>query len=127
MALEKLLKLWQEESGKGLLKALSEKRKHARLVYPAAMRPVLEVSGGKMEVLNISEKGMKILNFQEDSLARNIHGTVRFSSGMTIDVTGKLVWQHKKEVGMLVTRIPRSVILDEVRELLRLLSKDDPE
>jgi PilZ domain-containing protein len=127
MDLEKLLKRWQKKNRKGVLEKNSEKRKHIRLVFSPENRPRLKVKDHWMEVLNISERGMKILNQGRVKLGLNVLGTVVFSSKKSFEVTGKIVWQHKKEIGMFVSIIPESIILDEVRALLREMPKEADE
>jgi PilZ domain-containing protein len=124
MNLENLLKRWQTKSRKGVLKKGAEKRQHIRLVFSPGKRPRLRVKDHWMEVLNISEKGMKILSQGKVKLGLNVFGTVVFSSKKSFEVTGKIVWQHKKEIGMFVSVIPESIILDEVRGILREMPKE---
>lgn len=125
MAVDKLLKRWQEKTRKRIIKKGADKRKHIRLVYPPEKRPRLRIKDHWLEVLNISEKGLKILNQDNVRLGMNVFGTVLFSSKKSYDVTGKIIWQHKKEIGVLVSKIPESVILEEVRMLLRELPNKD--
>ena len=122
MVLEKLLKIWQEKSKKGFLKDRAEKRKFIRLEYPPVRRPTLIVQEHELEVLNISEQGVEILNQKQIKLSKNVAGKVVFRSGSSIELTGKIVWQHENELGLFVAQIPRPVILEEVRALLREMS-----
>ena len=115
MALKKLLNRWQGENKyKGV-----EKRKSIRVVYPPNKRPRLKIRDHLLEVINISEKGMKVLNYKQQEFGKKVSGTVAFSNGESIDITGKIVWKHGKEIGLFTTPIPRSVIMEEVRNLLR--------
>ena len=122
MALEKLLKIWREKTKTGIPKVGKERREFIRLVYPPHTRPVFKVKERELEVLDISEKGMKILNSRQIKFGKNVYGTLYFSSGKTINLTGKIVWQHETELGLFMTQIPRFIILDEVRSLLRAMS-----
>jgi hypothetical protein len=122
MVLEKLLKRWQEISKPGVHRERAEKRKYIRMAYPPNRRPVLQVKDHQLEVLNISEKGLKIFNHKQAKLSKNISGNVVFSSGKSIELLGKIAWEHQNELGLFVTQVPRSVIMDEVRALLRDMS-----
>ena len=122
MVLERLLKLWREKSKIGLPKDGVDRRKFIRIVYPPAKRPRLKVKEHELEVLDISEEGMRILNYRQIKIGGKIFGTVFFSSGKSKELTGKIVWQHENELGLFATQIPRSVILEEVRALLREMS-----
>ena len=122
MVLEKLLKIWQEKCKKGILTDGIEKRKFIRLAYPPVRRPTLKVQEHELEVLNISEQGVEILNQKQIKLSKNVAGKVVFRSGSSIELIGKIVWQHENELGLFVTQIPRSVILEEIRALLREMS-----
>ncbi|MFH2218497.1 MAG: PilZ domain-containing protein [Pseudomonadota bacterium] len=97
----------------------SERRKHARLVYPPERRPRLKVREHEMEVIEISEEGMRFLNYPQKKVGEKIAGTVMLISGKSQEVVGKIVWHYEKELGLLMTRIPRDLIMEEIRVLLR--------
>ena len=122
MAIEKLLKLWQKKSGKGILRKSIEKREFIRMYYPPTRRPTLFVKEHKFEVLNISEQGLEILNQRQIKLSKNIAGTVVFSSNKSLELIGKIVWKHENELGIFAASVPRSLILEEVRGLLKEVS-----
>ena len=122
MALEKLLKIWQGKTKTGMPKNKVERRKDIRLVYSPTFRPVLKIKKRTLEVLDISEKGMKILNYKQFQLGEQVSGTAVFSSGKKIELIGKIKWQLKDQFGIFVTRIPKSVILEEVQMLLKQMS-----
>lgn len=96
-----------------------ERRKFARLVYSSNKRPKLKVRGQEMEVIDISEKGLKILKGQQTKIGDCVHGTTELLSGKSLDITGKIVWEHGNEVGLLITKIPESIIVEEIRSILR--------
>jgi len=85
---------------------------------------MLKVQEHELEVLNISEQGVKILNQKQTKLSKNVSGNVVFSSGKSIELIGKIAWQFENELGLFVTQIPRSVIVEEVRALLREMSSE---
>jgi len=121
MGLDKLLRRWQEKNATGLRTEDIERRKFVRLEYAPGTRPVLQVDDRKLEILTISEKGMKILNTRRQEFGEMISGTVIFSSGHTLSVTGRIVWQHKEELGLFISVIPQSIILAEVKALLKIM------
>ena len=125
MALERLLQLWQGKTKKMIPKDGAEKREFMRLAYPSDRRPTLKVQEHELEVLDISEQGIKILDDKQIELNESISGSVVFSSGISLELTGKIKWQHENKLGLFVTPIPRSIILDEVRALLQEMSKDN--
>lgn len=127
MLLERLLKLWQETCKIGFPKDGVDRRKFIRIVYPPSTRPRLKVKEHELEVLDISEEGMRILNYRQIKIRGKIFGTVFFSSGKSKELTGKIVWQHENEIGLFITHISRSTLLDEVRALLRKMSNKTDE
>jgi hypothetical protein len=103
----------------------SERRSFARLVYPPNKRPILKIRDNELEIINISEEGLKFLNFMQREFGEKISGTVIFSNGKSIDVIGKIIWEHGNEFGMLVVRIKRNIIIEEIRALLREEGKNE--
>lgn len=73
----------------------------------------------KLEVIDISERGMKLLNYRQHRIDQNIQGTVELLSGISIDVAGKIAWQFRNELGLFITHIPRTIIEEERYALLR--------
>lgn len=73
----------------------------------------------KLEVIDISERGMKFLNYRQHRIDQNIQGTVELLSGISIDVAGKIAWQFRNELGLFITHIPRTIIEEERYALLR--------
>ena len=115
MLIKKLLEQWR---GKDTYDG-PEKRKFARLVYPPEKRPKLLVREYELEVIDISEGGMKLLNYMRRDFGRQIFGTVALLSGKSMEISGKIVWQYNNEFGLLIARIPRSIIIEEIRTLLQ--------
>ena len=118
MDTKELMERFERLQGKGKYDG-PEKRKFARLIYPPQKRPMLKYRNYKLEILDISERGMKILNYKQHEIDQNIQGTVKLLSGMSIDVVGKLAWQYKNELGLFTTQIPRNIIEEERYALLR--------
>jgi len=96
-----------------------EKREYARLVYPSMMRPKLKVSENEMDVIDISEKGIKFRKAEHQKIAECINGTAVLLSGKSIVISGKIVWEHDNEIGLLTTQIKESIIIEEIRTVLR--------
>ena len=63
-----------------------EKRKYIRLLYPPQKRPVLKVGNYKVEVVDISEGGLKIFNYMQHKFGPNIQGMIVFLSGASYEV-----------------------------------------
>jgi hypothetical protein len=121
MDIKGLLEWWQ---GKDKYDG-SERRSFARLVYPPNKRPTLKIRDNELEIINISEEGLKFLNFMQRKFGEKVSGTVIFSNGNSIDVIGKIIWEHGNEFGMLVVRIKRNIIIEEIRALLREEGKNE--
>jgi len=118
MSMKELMERLERLQGKEKY-AGPERRKFNRLLYPPKKRPMLKIGNAEVEVVDISEKGMKLFNYKEHKLGQNIQGTIVFSSGKSIDINGKIVWHFKNELGLLTTPIPRSIIEGEMYTLLR--------
>ncbi len=96
-----------------------EKREFARLAYPSSQRPTLKVKEHELEVFDISEGGLKFLNYMQIKFGKKISGTVKFLSGKSIDINGKIVRQHNNEIGLLITPISEAILIEEIRTLIR--------
>jgi hypothetical protein len=123
MVFKKLLKRWQ---GKDKYDG-PEKRNFARLVYPSSKRPTFKIKEHELEVIEISEEGLKLLNPMQRGFGEKVYGTIALLSGESIDITGKIVWQAEGTFGLLTTRIPRSTIIEETRTLLRIIGSSGPD
>lgn len=111
-------KLLERLRGKDTYKD-TEKRAYARLVYPSMRRPKLKIKENAMDVIDISEKGVKFKKDKHQILGECVHGTTELLSGKSIDIAGKIVWESDNEVGLLVAQITESVIINEIRTILR--------
>ncbi len=87
-----------------------EKRKYVRVLYPPQKRPVLKVGNYKVEVVDISEGGMKLFNYMQHEVGPTIKGVVAFPSGVSYEINAKVQWQFKKELGLILKRIPLLII-----------------
>ena len=94
-----------------------EKREFARLVYPPAKRPTLKVGENELEIIDISEKGVRLLNNNQVNLDKSIYGEALLLSGRSINVDGEVAWNNNNEVGLLMALIPSSIIAEERRIL----------
>ena len=97
----------------------ADRRKFARLIYPPDKRPTLNVREHTLEVIDISEGGLKFLNYLKKGFGKKVFGTAALLSDQTIEITGNIVWEARDEYGLLISPIPRPVIIEEVRALLR--------
>jgi hypothetical protein len=103
-----------------------ERRKFLRLVYPPSKRPTLKIKNIELEVVDISENGMKLFNYMQHKFDHKIRGTVIFPSGISIEINGEIAWQYKNEIGLFSTRIPRLIIEEEAYSLLQHYLKNEP-
>lgn len=103
----------------------TEKRSHVRLVYPSLKRPKLRIKENELDVIDISEKGVKFIKDKQQTLSECVHGTTVLLSGKSIDIAGKIVWESDNEVGLLIAQIKESVIIDEIRTVLREMGPNE--
>jgi hypothetical protein len=102
-----------------------ESRKSIRLAYPSQKRPVLKVRNYQVEVVDISEGGMRLFNYMQHKFDPKIKGLVEFPSGASYAVIGEVVWQFKNELGLLASRIPLFIIEEEADNLLRYFQEKE--
>ena len=117
MIFKKFLQRWQKQPKYDG----PEKREFARLVYPPSQRPTLKISEHHLEVVDISERGLKVLNPMQIAIGKKISGTLMLLSGKSMDFAGKIVWQAEGSFGVLTTPIPEPTIIEELRALLRTI------
>ncbi len=96
---------------------IKERREFARLEYPPTKRPLLKYGEHELQIINISEKGIKLLNDKKIELSPSIRGEAIMLSGKSITVDGEVSWSLSNEFGMHMTPIPRSIITEERRIL----------
>jgi len=94
---------------------IQQKREYNRLVYPSTKRPLLKVGGHRLEIIDISERGLKLLNEKKIEFDRIINGEAVLLSRKTINVKGEVAWSFNYEVGLLIDSIPGSIIAEEKR------------
>jgi len=99
MSMKDLIKRLERLQGKDKYPG-PERRKFNRVLYPPKKRPILKIRNIELEIVDISEMGMKLFNYKEHKLDQNLQGTVVFSSGKSVDVKGKIVWHFKNELGL---------------------------
>ena len=77
MVLKQLLRRFQRKTTYGS----PEKKGSASIIYPPDERPILKIQEHALEVLNISEEGMKFLNLRQIKFGKRGSGTVILSNG----------------------------------------------
>lgn len=93
----------------------AEKRRQPRIVYPPGRRPVLAIDGRSIPILDLSTTGMRLETDAAVGRSRIVRGTVLLSTGSPLKVTGKVIRQDGRGLGVkLVTRIG-NCILDQER------------
>jgi len=95
----------------------AEKRAFIRIEYPPKKMPIFRVGkDGKqeMKVINISERGIKLLNYKKLEVGSYIRGTIVFLNGTSVTLSGQAVWKEGKEIGVLIMgTIPYSVMEEQ--------------
>lgn len=99
------------------------KREFVRLEYPPGNRPVLKLKESQLEIIDISEKGLKLSNQDQLPLGRLIHGEAELLSGRIVPVDGEVAWSLNNEVGLLMALLPSSIIAEERRVVSASKSK----
>ena len=90
-----------------------QKRKYVRLTYPEEKRPLLKIGEHALEIIDISERGIRVLNDKEVDIDRTIHGTAELLCGKTINIDGEVSWSRNKECSMQINSIPKSILSKE--------------
>jgi chromosome segregation ATPase len=95
-----------------------ERRQHDRLYYPNAKRPMFSFNGRLIPILDLSQAGIGLESGSEVVQSRLFRGAIEFDDMPAMNVTGRVVRQDERCLGLrLVTRIGNH-ILD--RERMRL-------
>jgi len=96
----------------------SERRRHPRVVYPPHCCPVLSMEGRSIPIIDMSTAGMRLSPDVAAPDLRIVRGMVVFDDGQPLSVTGRVVRQDDRGLGLkLVTRIGNRII---DRERMRL-------
>jgi hypothetical protein len=92
-----------------------ERRQHERLSYPKAKRPMFAFEGRTIPVLDLSQTGIGLAFDETVGQSHLVRGAIVFNGLPAINVTGRVVRQDERGVGLrLVTRIGNH-ILDQER------------
>jgi hypothetical protein len=104
-----------------------DRRAHERVIYPAAQRPLLLVGGVSYEVLDCSERGLRVARSSAAQLqtGADIQGRVRFPPGNEVMIEGVVLRVQDDAIAIQFTGlwIPRDVILGELRRMKQGLSR----
>lgn len=93
-----------------------------RVEYPRPARPVLEMQGGELEILDCSESGLRFA-LTPDMLppepGTEISGTLRLNENRQVEVVGKVTRLYGKSVAMRFEGdgVPFGLILAEQKYL----------
>jgi hypothetical protein len=102
---------------------MAQNRDHFRIPFPIGERPQLIVGAAEFEVIDLSERGARVIRNGKwpDDGNGPFAATIRFRDGTTADVTAEL---HRLEADKLILRFGKqlsySLIAAEQRRLLRL-------
>jgi hypothetical protein len=121
MALKRIVDLFERKTECQRRYKAPERRECIRFEYPPEHRPVFRVRNKKLKIIDISEQGLKLLNDKQVKLGAMVHGSILFLNGKSMEITGKIVWEHDNQIGLLLAPLPPSVILAEIRNLMRTL------
>ena len=89
------------------------RRNHFRIKYPYTDRPKLTMSAKGLEVIDISEQGVRF------SLNGTMQATITFHDGQSLHVEGKIIRTQNDEIVIQLSRgIPSDRILKEQKYLM---------
>jgi hypothetical protein len=104
-----------------------DRRAHERVVYPRGQGPTLTVGGGTYEVLDCSERGLRVARVGASLLETSVdlQGRVRFPTGVEVTIEGVVLRVQGDAIAIQFTGlwIPREVILAELRRMKQGLSR----
>lgn len=100
-----------------------EKRKYIRIVYDQKHRSILKVNNFKFEVDDLSESGIRFINWEKVKLYKNIRGVLTFLCGESVVVKGSIVWEENSLVGLVLDHLIPSAIFIKEQQYLILLTK----
>jgi len=98
-----------------------ERRAYIRIEYPPKERPRFKVGEHEMEVINLSEKGLKFLDNKQayGTSGKMIDGALIFLNGKLIKLRGQIVLNQGNEVGILINGRIAYPIMEEQRDLIK--------
>ena len=92
----------------------TERRAYQRVTYPPKKGCYLLVGNFRLEVVDISRRGIRFLNPEKLKLADWIGATVVLHDGSTHEIEGKIVWTEDHLLGVhLLNPLPHEQILNE--------------
>lgn len=80
----------------------SEKRTYIRIAYKPENRPRLKIGEDDLDVVDISESGIRCVNNKKIKLDKRIRGTMTFLCGESVAIDGDIVWEKNGEFGLLL-------------------------
>jgi hypothetical protein len=97
------------------------RRAYYRVTYPLMERPTFEVEGGRFEVVECSERGLRyqVANSGPPAIAAELKGTIEFRRGGKTDVAGQVIRSQGGEVVLILDKrgIPFADVLLEQQYL----------
>jgi len=94
--------------------SFAERREFPRIRHRLNRRPRLVLEGDELEVLDISERGLRFENKADIRLQDWVRGTLVFSDGTTLDINGLVVRKQANTVSLqLITTIPTDMLARE--------------
>jgi hypothetical protein len=99
----------------------SERRAFIRIEYPAEKRPRFIVDDHEMEVINLSERGLKFIDDGQlyGTTGKMVRGKIKFTNEKTVTLSGQIVWTRNNEIGVILNgRIAFSIMKEQESHLL---------
>ncbi len=91
-----------------------DRREYPRIQHRLKRRPRLQINKQELEVLDISERGIRFINNTDIRLKEWVHGTLVFSDQSTVSLNGLVVRKQGGTVSLqLIASIPADMIARE--------------
>ena len=95
-----------------------ERREHIRIICNSSQRPSLRVQNHELEIVDISEGGLKIISNSnvmvfDEPLTR---GTVNLLGGENIEIEGQSAWIKDDEIRLKFSNLIPSATIQKERE-----------
>ena len=99
-----------------------EKRKHLRMIYPVAARPVFRFRGQKLEIKDVSRGGLRFCCRDKIKIRGWVNGRMDLSDGTRIKVEGVVVRVDNEDMGLSFIGELKDDVYRQITTTMRLAS-----
>lgn len=94
----------------------SEKRTYIRISYAVGNRPRLKIGQIDVDIMDLSESGIRIVKNDGLTLDKTIHGIIALLCGKSVAIDADVVWDKNGETGLLLTHLIPSDIMEKEKQ-----------